>query len=118
MKIGTGELILILVVSLIALGPEKMPLYAQKLGKALKSLKIYTQEISEAIDKDIMKPLEEVKEPLSNISKDINKPIEDIKKSIKDIDKPKPIENIRTEENSAEVDTTVSISIELNEEAS
>ena len=42
MKLGTGELLLILVVALIALGPEKMPLYEQKLGKALKSYKKYT----------------------------------------------------------------------------
>lgn len=125
MKIGTGEFLLILIVSLIALGPEKMPVYAKKLGKALRTLKEYAGTLSEAIDKDIMEPLKEVKEPLkmateplTNISKGFNKPIDDIKKSIEDIDRPKPINNIKTEENSSEIDTTVSISEELNEDAS
>lgn len=96
MKIGTGELLLILVVALLVLGPEKMPGYAKKIGKALNSLKGYVGEMSEAIKEDIVEPLEEVQkplkkatEPLENISKNINKPMEEIKKSINDIGKTK-----------------------------
>jgi len=114
MKIGTGEFLLILVVALIVLGPEQMPVYAKKMGKALKSLEGYTRKLSEEINKEIVEPLEEVKkplkmvtEPLTNLSKDINRPMEEIKKSIEDMDKPKAKIIVEAEENSSNKEITV-----------
>ncbi|NTW71482.1 MAG: twin-arginine translocase subunit TatB [Eubacteriaceae bacterium] len=95
MRIGTSELLLILVVALFVLGPEKLPVYAKKLGKALTTLKSYTGKLTEEINESIIEPLEEVKkplkdmaEPLTNISKEVSQPMEDLKNSIRGIGKP------------------------------
>jgi Tat protein translocase TatB subunit len=94
MGIGISELLLIMIVALLVLGPEKMPVYAKKAGKALNSLKSYAGKLTEDINENIMEPIAEVQkplrnmvEPLTNIAKDISKPIEDITSSIHDIGK-------------------------------
>ncbi|MFZ7121107.1 MAG: twin-arginine translocase TatA/TatE family subunit [Eubacteriaceae bacterium] len=104
MRVGTSELLLILVVALLVLGPEKMPIYAKKVGKALNTLKSYTGKLSEDINDNIVEPLQEVQkplknvtDPLTNITKDISKPMEDIKSSINDIGKVKNKEKEKEE---------------------
>jgi Tat protein translocase TatB subunit len=94
MGIGISELLLILVVALLVLGPEKMPVYAKKAGKALNDLKSYAGKLTEDINENIMEPIAEVQkplksmaEPLTNIAKDISKPMEDIRSSLLDIGK-------------------------------
>ena len=96
MKIGTMELVVIFIVALLVLGPEKVPKYAKKAGKMMSSVKNYADKLSEEINESVVEPMEEIQkplkkavEPLNNISKDINKPIKDIKKSVSDIGKPK-----------------------------
>ncbi len=116
MRIGTSELVVIFIVALLVLGPEKVPKYAKKAGKFLSSIKVYADKLSEDINDSVVEPLEEVQkplkkavEPLKDISKDINKPIKDIKKSVSDIGNPqKRVESITSEtdeetENTAEV---------------
>lgn len=94
MKIGTFELILILIVALIALGPEKMPIYAKKVGKTINLLKSYTQEFTNEINENIVEPIENAKKPIKDIidpietvSTTINEPMKAINKSIRDIGK-------------------------------
>lgn len=53
--IGMPELIIILVVALIVLGPEKLPEIARSLGKGFSALKKATEEIKE----DVLKEPEE-----------------------------------------------------------
>lgn len=53
--IGMPELIIILIVALIVLGPEKLPELARSLGKGFSALKKATEEIKE----DILKESEE-----------------------------------------------------------
>ena len=93
MRIGGAELFLIILVALFVIGPDKLPLYAKKLGKALNSLKgtsnILAQEIRENVTEplqDIVEPLQEVAEPL----REITKPIDEATKSLRDIGKPRP----------------------------
>lgn len=95
MRIGTSELLLILVIALLALGPEKMPYYTRKLGKAINTLKSYTGKFTEDIQENIVEPLEEMKKPikeaiapLENLTKEVTHPVEDIKRSIQNINKP------------------------------
>lgn len=95
MKIGTSELVVIFVVALLVLGPDKVPKYAKKAGKFLSSIKVYADKLSEDINESVVEPMDEIQkplkkavEPLKNISNDINKPIKDIKKSVNDIGKP------------------------------
>ena len=50
--IGMQELVLILVIALIILGPKKLPDVAKALGKALNEFKRATSDIKESLDLD------------------------------------------------------------------
>ncbi len=51
--IGMPELILILVVALIVIGPKKLPDMARSLGKALNEFKNATQDFKDSIDTEV-----------------------------------------------------------------
>ena len=80
MKIGFMELLVIAVVAMVFIGPDKLPHYARKLGKMLNQVKEYTGAASKEIQENIVEPLEEVQKPL----KEAMAPIMDIKKDIDD----------------------------------
>ena len=99
MKIGAMELLVIFVVALIVLGPEKMPYYTKKLGKALGELKGYSNKLAEDIRENIVEPLEETTaplkdavEPLTTLKKDIEQPLKDVQTAMNSIGKTKPQE--------------------------
>lgn len=48
-KIGTGELILILAIALIVVGPGKLPELGKSLGKSINEFKKFSNEIKEDI---------------------------------------------------------------------
>lgn len=48
-KLGTGELLLILAVALVVVGPGKLPELGKSLGKALNEFKKFSTEIKEDI---------------------------------------------------------------------
>jgi len=50
--IGMQELLLILVIALIVLGPKKLPDVAKALGRALNEFKRATSELKESLDVD------------------------------------------------------------------
>lgn len=120
MRVGTSELVVIFIVALLVLGPEKVPKYAKQAGKFLSSIKVYADKLTEDINESVIEPLEEVKkplkdavEPLSNISEDINKPIKEIKKSVNDIGKAKQKEIAPSE---TDEDNNTSISTQETQE--
>lgn len=51
--IGMPELIMILVVALIVIGPKKLPELARSLGKALNEFKSATQDFKDSIDTEV-----------------------------------------------------------------
>jgi len=51
--IGMPELILILVVALIVIGPKKLPDMAKSLGRALNEFKSATQDFKDSIDTEV-----------------------------------------------------------------
>ncbi len=53
--LGLGELIVVLVIALIFLGPEKIPKTARTLGKWVYDLKHSLDDVKEAFEKDIQK---------------------------------------------------------------
>lgn len=69
--IGMPELILILVIALIVLGPSKLPEVARGIGKALNEFKRATQEIKDSID---MEDFKEAKEDLVDSISGLQKP--------------------------------------------
>ncbi len=79
--IGMPELILILAVALIVLGPKKLPDLAKSLGRALREFKKATSELKESITvdnelTDVKKALDEVNDNIRE-SVDVNIDVDD-----------------------------------------
>ena len=54
MKIGFWELVVIVIVAFVFIGPDQLPVYAKKIGKMLRELKKYTGAASEEIQKNVV----------------------------------------------------------------
>jgi TatA/E family protein of Tat protein translocase len=67
--IGMPEMILILAIALIVIGPKKLPDLAKSLGRAMNEFKKATREIKESIDID--SDLKDVKQSFDDINKDL-----------------------------------------------
>ena len=52
-NLGGGEILLILVFILIFFGPKKIPEIAQGLGKGIREFRKATQEIQDAVQKEV-----------------------------------------------------------------
>lgn len=72
--IGMPELIIIMVIALIVIGPSKLPDLAKALGKGMSEFKKATQEIKESLD--INGELKEVKEDLADSISGLDDPID------------------------------------------
>ena len=95
MKIGVWELVVVFIVALIVIGPDKFPEYARKLGEALRQFKKYSSEATKEIRESVVeplqeaqKPLKEAMEPVSDLERSVRGEVDDLKKSIRDIGKP------------------------------
>jgi len=51
--IGTGELLVILLLALILLGPKKIPEIAKSLGKAVKEMEKVKTELEESVKEEL-----------------------------------------------------------------
>src|SRR5690606_19078163 len=49
---GMGELLLILVVALLVVGPDKLPSAAKAIGTGIRDLRRHTQDLQDTIEKD------------------------------------------------------------------
>ncbi len=99
MKIGAMELVVIFIVALLVIGPDKLPQYARKFGAALKEFRKassgVTKEIRESVIdplEEAQKPLREAMEPLEDITKDLKSELNGVEKELKNIGKTKPTE--------------------------
>ena len=54
MKIGFTELILVVIVAFVVIGPDKLPEYARKIGKMLSEQNKYTGAASDDIKKKVL----------------------------------------------------------------
>ncbi len=72
--IGMPELIIILVIALIVIGPSKLPDLAKALGKGMAEFKKATQEIKESLD--LNEDFEEVKKGLVDTVSELNEPLD------------------------------------------
>ncbi len=61
--IGTGEILLILIVALIIWGPSKLPEIARKLGQATRMLRKTSFDLTTAITKEVEKGPETTHKP-------------------------------------------------------
>lgn len=77
MKIGVFEILLIIIVALVLIGPDEFPKVLGKLGKALRDIKKASSELSNEI-RDIAEPINELKKPLDEAVK----PVYELKDSL------------------------------------
>lgn len=119
MKIGFTELIVILVVALVVLGPDKLPIYMKKLGVALREFRKYSSELTDDIKENIVapldeaqKPLREALEPLNQMEEELKSTKKDIEKSFADIGKVKKEEPVKEEAASEKAEETATAKVE------
>lgn len=85
MKIGMMELVVILLVAFFVLGPEKTVAYSRKIGKALRTLRIYINSFTDDIRETVTEPLSELAEPVREAMEpigDLTKPLQDVTKAV------------------------------------
>ncbi len=59
--IGTGEILVILVIALLILGPKELPKVARTIGKTMRELQRTKDEIRESIDREFEDQVEDSK---------------------------------------------------------
>lgn len=92
MKIGLQELLIVFIVALVVLGPDKLPYYAKKLGEALRQFKQYSSEATKDIRESVVEPLQEAQrplkeamEPVTELKNSVDTQVRDLQKSFRDI---------------------------------
>ena len=100
-KIGWGELLVVLLVALVLLGPEKLPSAARSLGRAIHSVKKYIREATEEMDisediQSVKKDMNAIKADLRTMEKSVEKSVEEAaqaaESAVKDAEKEIPSE--------------------------
>jgi len=83
--IGMPEMILILAIALIVIGPKKLPDLAKSLGRAMREFKRATSEFKESIEiDDEVKELKDVKKSFGDLSDEIRENM-DLTKELADL---------------------------------
>jgi Tat protein translocase TatB subunit len=67
-SMGPAELVIIMVVALVVVGPEKLPEFARMIGRAMRDLKKYASDVRNEFEKDL--PVNEIKRDLDVFSQD------------------------------------------------
>ena len=67
MKLGFTEILVVLVVAMLVIGPDKLPYYTRNLGKALqgfrKALNETSQEVRETLNEtELLEPVQELQD--------------------------------------------------------
>ena len=95
MKLGFGEILIIFVVILFIVGPDKIPSFAKKIGEGLKAFKSATSDVTKELKENVVDPLNEASaplreamEPLTEMKNEINKSVSDIKKDVSGLANP------------------------------
>ena len=109
MKIGFLELVVVFIVALLVIGPDKLPSFAQKLGKALQEFRKASADVTKDVRENVIEPLEEAQrpirealEPLEELNREVRKDLKDVENGIKNIGKPAPKKPEKAEESEPE----------------
>ncbi len=79
-----GEIIIILFIALIVLGPKRLPEVAQKLGRWTAELRAAALDIRRGLESEVA-GLKEFGDELKKTSDEIKKPLDEIKKPLDDV---------------------------------
>ena len=96
MKIGMMELVVIFIVALLVIGPDKLPSYAKKLGNALREFRKASDDMTKDIRESVVEPLEEAQkplreamEPLEDLNRELNRNLKSVETDLNNIGKEK-----------------------------
>ena len=78
MRIGFTELLVVFIVALVVIGPDKLPQYARKFGTALAAFRKASDEATGEIRRNIVEPLEEAQRPL----REAMEPLEELNNTV------------------------------------
>ena len=67
-SMGPQEIVIILIVALVIVGPEKLPELARMVGRAMRDLKKYASDVRNEFQKDL--PVDEIKRDLDVLSQE------------------------------------------------
>lgn len=70
-KIGLGELIVIFIVALFVVGPERLPKLGRSVGKAISGFKKYLNEVTDDIREE-SREFKDISSELGKIKKDVS----------------------------------------------
>jgi sec-independent protein translocase protein TatB len=79
-----GELIIILIVALVVLGPERLPALAKKAGEYAAELRKAAREIQRGLESEVS-GLKEASDELKAVKEEFKKPLRDIQKSVDEV---------------------------------
>ncbi|MCC8182642.1 MAG: twin-arginine translocase TatA/TatE family subunit [Clostridiales bacterium] len=95
MKIGFMEIVVVFVVALLLIGPDKLPEFAKKLGAGLRAFRNATNDLTSEIKENVVEPLEEAQapireamEPLEEMDREIRGSVKEVQTSLNNIGKP------------------------------
>jgi Tat protein translocase TatB subunit len=87
--IGAGELLVIIIIALILIGPAKIPGAARTIGRTINKVKKASSELTSQVNKELQAGERQLSESKSDIIETFKQPVnEDIKTSISPDDKP------------------------------
>ncbi len=87
MKIGFWEIIVIAVVALLVIGPDKLPEYMRSLGKGLAGMRKSMDEVTSDIQKEVVEPLQEVAQPLKDALEPVQDTVAKVNDTVNDVNK-------------------------------
>ena len=97
MKIGFMELVVVFIVALLAIGPDRLPSFARKLGLALREFRKVSADVTQDVRENVIEPLEEAQrpireamEPLEELDRAVRKDLKDMENGLRNLGKPAP----------------------------
>ena len=103
LDIGFSELLLIGIIAIIFLGPEKLPNALVQAAKFLKSIKKYMSDAKDTLEKEIN--LTEIKQEVTNYKESVTKETNELKANFKfeSLDQEVKKDNIQNQNNTQKV---------------
>lgn len=84
MKLGFAEIIVILVVAMIVIGPDKLPYVARNAGKTLRSFRKALNEATEEVRDTLDETMGDVMEPIKDIKRETDGIRQELKSTVKE----------------------------------
>ena len=110
MGIGPLEVLLVLVIGFLLLGPDKLPGMAAKAGQLYRNFKKATFDLTKTISEDVSSEKKTISEDVSSISKTITEDLSSISKTItEDLSFENKPENDATTASEAESDQKLNV---------